>query len=254
MNSFRSGDFCIVYAEHYKNYDNHCRLHATRFELQYIAAGGVELCYDGKRYELRGGSGWLIHPGHYYDYRPLAPHGSWDHRFIVFEGARIERWREAGLFSLEPFAVPPALEFERRFDRIIGEARNQQSGLIRLDLANRVERLFLDLRLPEMAPQPEWLMTVLNRLEADRHPDYEQIARQCGMSLRTLLRHFRREMEMTPHQYHLQLRLRNATRLLETTDLSVAEIAGRLGFADAAHLTRQYRDATGTTPGSVRKK
>ncbi|MBY5987288.1 MULTISPECIES: helix-turn-helix domain-containing protein [Roseovarius] len=64
---------------------------------------------------------------------------------------------------------------------------------------------------------------------------------------------FKNTTGMSPHQWQLNKRLEQARVLLTDTDLSVADIADRLGFSDQAHLTRAFRQLVGRTPGSWRR-
>ncbi|EAQ04351.1 putative transcriptional regulator [Pseudooceanicola batsensis HTCC2597] len=64
---------------------------------------------------------------------------------------------------------------------------------------------------------------------------------------------FKNTTGMTPHQWQLNKRVDQAQELLSGTDLSVADIADRLGFSDQAHLTRSFRQIVGETPASWRR-
>lgn len=64
---------------------------------------------------------------------------------------------------------------------------------------------------------------------------------------------FRNTTGMTPHQWQLNKRVEQARELLSGSDLSVADIADRLGFSDQAHLTRTFRQIVGETPASWRR-
>lgn len=64
---------------------------------------------------------------------------------------------------------------------------------------------------------------------------------------------FRNTTGMTPHQWQLTKRVDQARDLLTRSDLSVADIADRLGFSDQAHLTRSFRQIVGETPASWRR-
>ena len=64
---------------------------------------------------------------------------------------------------------------------------------------------------------------------------------------------FKNTTGLSPHQWQLNKRLEEARILLTDTDLSVADIADRLGFSDQAHLTRAFRQLVGRTPGSWRR-
>ncbi|MFN3210089.1 MAG: helix-turn-helix transcriptional regulator [Roseovarius sp.] len=64
---------------------------------------------------------------------------------------------------------------------------------------------------------------------------------------------FKNTTGMSPHQWQLTRRVEMARDLLIESDLSVADIADRLGFSDQAHLTRAFRQLVGRTPASWRR-
>jgi len=64
---------------------------------------------------------------------------------------------------------------------------------------------------------------------------------------------FKNTTGLTPYQWQMNKRLEEARDLLSGTDLSVADIAERLGFSDQAHLTRAFRQFVGETPASWRR-
>ena len=43
-------------------------------------------------------------------------------------------------------------------------------------------------------------------------------------------------------------------KLLQSTDLSILEIAGRLGFATRSYFSQAFREVTGMTPTHFREK
>jgi AraC-like DNA-binding protein len=65
---------------------------------------------------------------------------------------------------------------------------------------------------------------------------------------------FRNTTGMTPHRWQLGKRIDQAQDLLSGSDLSVADIADRLGFSDQAHLTRAFRRIVGETPACWRRR
>ena len=66
-----------------------------------------------------------------------------------------------------------------------------------------------------------------------------------------LIRAFRSAVGMPPHRYLIQIRVREAKRLIRE-GRSLAEVAGETGFADQSHLTRHFKSLTGLTPGRLR--
>ena len=79
------------------------------------------------------------------------------------------------------------------------------------------------------------------------------IARRAAMSTRTLSRRFREQVGATPAQWIGRARVRGAQRLLETTDLSVEEIAGETGFGSATVLRERFGRIVGTSPIGYRR-
>jgi AraC family transcriptional regulator len=65
-------------------------------------------------------------------------------------------------------------------------------------------------------------------------------------------RQFRAATGTSPHRYVLQRRVARARELLTGTDLPVAQVAARCGFADQSHLTRHARRLLGAPPGALR--
>jgi AraC-like DNA-binding protein len=85
------------------------------------------------------------------------------------------------------------------------------------------------------------------------YPDLDTVADRLHLSSRTFKRKlrehgtsFRRLVDAT--------RRAEAVRLLNTTTLSVSQVAERLGYADASSFTRAFHKWTSTSPGAFRQK
>ncbi|KZK94768.1 AraC family ligand binding domain-containing protein [Pseudovibrio ascidiaceicola] len=73
-----------------------------------------------------------------------------------------------------------------------------------------------------------------------------------GRSKYHLIRSFKKATGQTPHAYLTDVRVRNARRLL-VRGTSPSETASLCGFADQAHLTRQFKSRVGTTPAAFQR-
>lgn len=80
----------------------------------------------------------------------------------------------------------------------------------------------------------------------------EELARACGLSPWHLVRVFARDTGLPPHAWLVQARLERARTLLAGPS-RLADIAAETGFADQAHLTREFKRRHGLTPGAYRK-
>jgi len=83
----------------------------------------------------------------------------------------------------------------------------------------------------------------------------QSMAQQLDISSFYFAKMFRQSTGKSPYQYLKQLRLDEAKRLLQTrVDLSITDIAHKLGFADHSHFTKQFRAYTNQTPINYRKQ
>ncbi len=79
------------------------------------------------------------------------------------------------------------------------------------------------------------------------------LARQAGMSSRNLARHFHAVAGVSPLRWLLTQRVRLAQELLETSDLSVEQIASRTGMGTATTLRRHFGQQLGVPPDTYRR-
>lgn len=78
------------------------------------------------------------------------------------------------------------------------------------------------------------------------------LAEAATLSLPRLARLTKRLFGLTPGHFITKTRITGATRLLQETDWSVAQIAAACGFADQSAFTRAFRGVTGVTPSTYR--
>lgn len=79
-----------------------------------------------------------------------------------------------------------------------------------------------------------------------------EMARMAGLSRYHFLRTFKAATGVTPHQWLLRARLRDAARRLATGRESVTEIALEAGFEDLSNFIRSFRAEFGMSPGRYR--
>ncbi|WP_458249119.1 GlxA family transcriptional regulator [Streptomyces sp. MAI_2237] len=79
------------------------------------------------------------------------------------------------------------------------------------------------------------------------------LAGHARMSLRTFARRFNDEVGMSPGRWIVQQRVARARHLLESSDLSVDQIAGHVGFATGASLRQHLHAAIGVSPQTYRR-
>lgn len=107
--------------------------------------------------------------------------------------------------------------------------------------------------------------------EHSRHPDEEitqiqiwlqdnyhreiimsQLAKRFSMSTRTLNRRFKAALGISPLDFLQEIRVNIAKDLLKTTNLSINEIADKVGYQDIGFFTALFKKHLATTPLSYR--
>jgi len=87
------------------------------------------------------------------------------------------------------------------------------------------------------------------RAHYDEPLSVEALAAQAHMSVSTFHRHFRAATELTPLQFHKQVRLQEArARLLSQPD-EVGGVAFAVGYRSPSQFSREYRRQFGVAPG-----
>lgn len=101
---------------------------------------------------------------------------------------------------------------------------------------------------------PPWLTALRERLADDpgSPPTLEELANVAGVSRAHVARAFRDHFGCTVGDHLRAIRARRARELLLHTDVPLARVAYRAGYADQSHMTREARLWLGTTPGRLR--
>jgi len=80
-----------------------------------------------------------------------------------------------------------------------------------------------------------------------------ELADILKMSKRQLQRHIKEYLGMTFKKKLVSVRIMNAKRLIQTTNLSIAEISEEVGFKNTLYFIRVYKEREGMTPNNYRK-
>ena len=80
------------------------------------------------------------------------------------------------------------------------------------------------------------------------------LAEVCHMSETHFRRIFQEKMNMTPVEYVNFVRIRKACELIDKTDISMEEVAGKVGFVTPSTFNRNFRRIVGTSPYQWKKR
>lgn len=164
-------------------------------------------------------------------------------------GARLEPWAAVAMFGPLPRgdgAPPPRLA-----SLLGGEAERLRASLIRA--ADDEERFARFSTWLEAQPA----LHSASRIRSDRRAtgaNAAALAREAGLSPRSLRRRFAAEAGLSPKQWLTLHRLDAVLRDPGLTDpeATLADLAYAHGYADQAHLARDMARLTGSTAGALR--
>lgn len=80
----------------------------------------------------------------------------------------------------------------------------------------------------------------------------DTLAERAAMSRRTLTRHFQKATGMSVGEWIMTERLRRSQSLLESTQLSIEQVAERSGFQSSITFRQAFREKMGVSPGEWR--
>jgi AraC-like DNA-binding protein len=102
---------------------------------------------------------------------------------------------------------------------------------------------------PLDAPTPR-----ASRLSPVTPASVKGFARSMGYSRSYMQAKLKQQWGRSPGMVIREVRLQEAARLLQSSDLDVADIAERVGFTESTSLTRAFRRAFGMSPSAYRRQ
>jgi AraC-like DNA-binding protein len=110
-------------------------------------------------------------------------------------------------------------------------------------------------RLPQPDPAVEVVCSIIARARRENGPQQaEALAREVGLSVRTMQRLFREYVGVSPKWVIRRYRLQEAAwRLAQGTNEPLSELAAALGYFDQAHLARDFTRLFGCPPSEYQK-
>lgn len=100
----------------------------------------------------------------------------------------------------------------------------------------------------------EELTSLVEKHISDSDLSIEKLSGMMNMSHKTLYRRVKSYAGMPTIMFIRKIRLKNAAVLLANTDLSMAEIAYRVGFKDPSYFTKSFGEEFGKTPMQFQKE
>lgn len=233
------------------------------FALIYIVQGRGFYA-DANRQQLRfkPGDALLVFPDLAHAYGP-DPDTDWEQIYVVFRGPQFELLRNSLVLREQHpiWHLEPVEYWKRRIEDTFQGAGQRRGSAADLRTMGQWVHLLSDMAATDAearrGPDKVWLEESLHLL-ADRGDSGwltpRQVAGKVGLSYESFRKRFAEEMGESPGQYQKRRRIEQACAAIYQESRSFKELADELGFCDAFHFSKAFRQVVGEPPSVFRRK
>ena len=214
-------------------------------------------------YQVRSGQGFMIFPGQITTY-VADIQVPWEYVWVEFDGLRTTEILNVCGFSKDaPVYMVHSREARKKMaDELIYISQNSEQSPFHL-MGHFY--LFADLLAQSVArPQPAatskmsdyYIKEAINFIEQNFQNDIsiEDVAAVCGINRSYLGRIFRTSTGHSPQKFLIHYRMTKAAELLKLTTLSIGDIGSAVGYENALHFSRAFKNVYGVSPRAWREQ
>ena len=216
--------------------------------LHLVTSGKGEVERDGIVTCLGAGDAFLIRPNEITTYRSNSEQ-PWEYYWIAFYGdfaQTLLSYTQSDLFP--SYRQSGLLALKAAVDRRETDC---------LELLNTLLTVLQSIQAPRVAlrTQTDAITNAIAYIERNyfQEIDVTSLSQSFGYSRAHFSSQFSKRTGMGPHEYLTSVRIQNAKTLLQTTALTVEEIAYSVGFSSTQQLYAHFKKLTGTVPLAFRK-
>ena len=234
----------------------------NHYLFHYVLSGAGTLMADdshGKTqtYQIKSRQGFMIFPGQVTTY-VASKEVPWEYIWLEFDGLRVKQAIEtAGLSMDSPVYRGRLKELQ---EKMVGEmtyiVENKEATPFHL-IGHLY--LFLDYLTRSIAPvevpkrsklRDFYLKEAISYIEMNFQNDItvEDIAKECGLNRSYFGKIFKDAVGKSPQEFLMNYRMIKATELLTLTKLSVQDIGNAVGYPNALHFSRAFKNVYGVSP------
>lgn len=223
--------------------------------LEYILSGEGTVCVRGRTHVARAGDVYFLHEGEEHVYASSAER-PWVKLWLNLKGPLVDALVDG--YGLREYTVISfdAEAYMRRMHAILSEEDTPSGEMmhrVSLVLHELLHRLCAVSRRSGVSDDA---LRLKNYIDAHVYDELstEALAAYACKSVAQTIRLFKGAFGVTPYDYYMTLRIKKAISLLESTSLSVKEIAYALHFCDEHYFSGLIRRKTGRSPSAYRHR
>jgi len=232
----------------------------NEFQINYITEGSGILETEQGRFIINPGTMMIIKPKVWHRYKPSSNLG-WVENYIGFNGDLANHF-------LNKLHIPQDQSFIRcsireeyidTYYKIFNIVKQEKPGfqqvasgmiikLLGYIITFHKQRHFSGNKIEQVIQEARFEI----RENIDKKTDLHHLATKNNIGYSYFRKMFKKYIGISPHQYHLELKILRARELILTTDKSIKEISYELGFQSIHYFSRLFKSKAGMNPSELR--
>ncbi|WP_430817185.1 AraC family transcriptional regulator [Carboxylicivirga sp. RSCT41] len=232
----------------------------NEYQINYITEGKGILENTRGKFVVKPGSLMIIRKGEWHRYKPVKSQG-WTEHYIGFDGVFANHFLQDNqiLHGQSVIYCGVREDFIDTYYKIFELAQHEDPGnqhiaagmiikLLGYIVAWQKQRNFSGKPIEKLIQQARFYM----RKHTEGEVDLEKLAEDNHVGYAYFRKVFKKYTGISPHQYHLELKLMRAKELILTTNQSIKEISYDLGFQSIHYFSRLFKKKMGYNPSELR--
>lgn len=231
--------------------------------LLHLCLEGEGVFYSGEeRYPIKQGQGFLIHPGKltFYQADSVNP---WSYLWVGIGGHDAEKYlRLAGLSARNPIFSCTQIDTAKSYilDMMKHHALSAANEIYIQGILMQFLALLVEDAGCTVSPQQNTSSVYINQAISYIHKNYQnpltvqEIADYLSLNRSYLTELFLKTVQLSPQQFLTRYRITKSEELLQSSSLSIQNIAYSCGYSSNFSFSKAFRKVNGLSPSEYRKQ
>jgi AraC-like DNA-binding protein len=225
--------------------------------IEFVVKGSGSVSDGRESVRVGAGSIYILRQNRDHDYFSDADE-PWEKMFLNIRGQLAEQILSAYGFENDIVIDGEGTEedFRRMVEATFDKTKSPSEIFARVSTDFHALVIKLSQKRGEFCPKNEEMEILRRYLSENTHrivsnSELSKLIHRCEDYC---IKKFKEEFGKTPYDYQIDEKIRAAKTILKRSNLTVAEIAERLGYCDQHYFSNQFKKKCGISPSEYRKK